>query len=86
MGHGPALFLTAEQVHSVAESLSTLSAEALSQRFNPKDMEVKQIYPDVIWVRDGQEALDYLLENYEELQTFYRDAAARGDAVIQWLA
>jgi hypothetical protein len=49
-------------------------------------MEAKQIYPDVIWVRDGQEALDYALDNYQQLQVFYRDAAARGDAVIQWLS
>jgi Domain of unknown function (DUF1877) len=86
VGYGPARFLTAEQVLSVAESLSGLSAEALSERFNPKDMEVKQIYPDVIWVRDGQDALDYVLESYQQLQVFYRDAAARGDAVIQWLS
>lgn len=86
VGYGPARFLTAEQVRSVAESLSGLSPEALAQRFDPKDMETKQIYPDVIWVRDGEEALDYVLDNYQQLQVFYRDAAARGDAVIQWLS
>ncbi len=85
VGYGPARFLTAEQVRSVAAALSGTSSEALSQRFNPKDMEDKQIYPDVIWVRDGQAALDYLLENYEQLRAFYQGAAARGDAVIQWL-
>lgn len=85
VGYGPARFLTAEQVRSVAAALSGTSSEVLSQRFNPKDMEDKQIYPDVIWVRDGQEALDYLLENYQQLQAFYQGAAARGDAVIQWL-
>lgn len=49
-------------------------------------MAAKQIYPDVIWVRDGQEALDYVLENYQQLKTFYSDAAERGDAVVQWLS
>jgi hypothetical protein len=86
VGYGPARFLTAEQVRSVATSLSGISEEALSQRFNPKDMEAKQIYPAVIWVRDGHEALDYALEYYQQLQAFYQEAAARGDAVIQWVS
>ena len=84
--YGPARFLTAEQVRNVAEALSELSPAALARRFDPKDMEAKQIYPDVIWVRDGKEALDYALDNYQQLKLFYRDAAARGDAVIQWLS
>ena len=86
VGYGPARFLTASQVRSVAELLATLSPDVLAQRFNAKDMESKDIYPDVIWVRDGKEALDYALENYQQLQVFYRDAAARGEAVIQWLS
>lgn len=86
VGYGPARFLTAEQVSKVADALSQISPEALAERFNPKDMEAKEIYPDVIWVRDGQEALDYALEGYQQLQVFYRDAASRGEAVIQWLS
>ena len=86
VGYGPARFLTVDQVRRVAEHLSALTPEALASRFNAKDMEAKQIYPDVIWVRDGQEALGYALDNYQQLQVFYQDAAARGDAVIQWLA
>lgn len=86
IGYGPARFLTAEQVRGVAEVLAELSPEILTQRFNPKDMESKQIYPEVIWVRDGEEALDYVLDSYQQLQVFYRDAASRGEAVIQWLS
>jgi hypothetical protein len=86
VGYGAARFLTPDQVRSVAEALENLPPEALAPRFDPRNMEAKQIYPDVIWVRDGQEALDYALDNYQQLQVFYRDAAARGDAVIQWLS
>ena len=86
VGYGPARFLTPEQVRNVAESLARQSREELAQRFDPKDMEAKQVYPAVIWVRDRQDALNYALDNYEQLQAFYRDAAARGDAVIQWLS
>ena len=86
VGYGPARFLSPDQVRRVAESLATITPEALAQRFDAKDMEAQQIYPDVIWVRDGQAALDYALDNYQPLRVFYRDAAARGDAVIQWLS
>ncbi len=85
VGYGPARFLTSDQVRSVASALAGITPEDLAQRFNPKDMEAKEIYPEIIWVRDGKDALDYAIENYEQLQTFYKDAADRGDAVIQWL-
>jgi hypothetical protein len=86
VGYGPARFLTVEQVTKVASALSALTPEILESRFNPKDMEAKDIYPGIIWVRDGKEALDFVLEGYQQLQVFYRDAASRGEAVVQWIA
>lgn len=86
IGYGPARFLAPEQVAQVAAHLSGLSVEALRNRFDPKDMAAKGIYPKMIWVRDGSDALDYVLENYQQLVALYRDAAARGDAMIQWLS
>ena len=83
---GPPRFLTPEQVAQVASTLADLPAEALAPRYVPQDMERKQIYPDVIWVRDGEESLRYLQYYYRELAAFYRNPAARGDAVIQWLS
>jgi Domain of unknown function (DUF1877) len=84
IGYGPARFLTADQVQEMADALARLPAEVLAKRFNPEDMAAKEIYPDVIWLRDGPRALDYALEGYQRLQAFYRDAAARGEAVLQW--
>lgn len=86
VGYGPARFLTPAQVAAVAEGLAGLSIDTLRQRFMPQDMEAKGIYPEVIWVRDGAGALDYLLSFYPDLVAFYRDAAARGDGVLQWLS
>lgn len=86
VGYGPARFLTVQQVAIVAQALSKVTQEDLASRFDPKDMEAKGIYPEVIWVRDGNDALDYVLESYEQLEVFYRDAASRGEAVIQWLS
>ena len=86
VGIGSARFLTSIQVAELANALDAIPIETLAARFNPKDMEQKEIYPDVIWVRDNRESLEYLLENYQQLLSFYRDAAVRGDAVVQWMS
>ena len=86
VGYGPARFLTPAQVSAVSAALSGLTLEALRERFDPQDMKAKEIYPDVIWVRDGEDAFDYLMEGYQQLVVFYRDAASRGDGALQWLS
>jgi hypothetical protein len=86
MGYGPARLLTPDQVQAVSAALSALDEESFRCRFAPQKMEAAGIYPDVIWVRDGQEALDYVMEYYRQLVTFYADTAARGDGAILWLS
>jgi hypothetical protein len=84
LGMGPASYLTPEQVVRLSAALDSLTTDELHARFDPQDMQDKGIYPEAIWVRDGEEALDYLLNNLAHLVDFYRDAAARGDGVLQW--
>ena len=59
---------------------------------DPKDLELtlialekSQLANEVIIARDGDEALDYLIEHLQEVRAFYRNAAAQGHAVITWL-
>ncbi len=85
IGLGPARLLTPEQVVRLAAALDSLTTDELTARFDPQDMQARAIYPDVIWVRDGNDALAYLLDNFERMAEFYRDAAARGDGVLQWM-
>ena len=85
LGMGPARYLTPDQVVRLAAALDSLTQEELTARFNPQDMQDKGIYPEVIWVRDGEDALAYLLENFAVMADFYRDTAARGDGVLQWV-
>ncbi|MBD8528899.1 MULTISPECIES: YfbM family protein [unclassified Massilia] len=83
LSFGPARFLTPDEVAAVALALIGVTPAVLAERYDPQDMEAKEIYPE-IWVRDDTEALRYLLQSFTQLQKFYTDAAARGDAVIQW--
>ena len=56
--------------------------EELSQRFDAAIMLEKDIYPD-IW--DDENALDYLLQYFEDLKTFYQMAYMQNEAVILFL-
>ena len=73
--------LAPERVAAVAAALASLPRETLAARYDPPAMAAAKIYPD-IWVRDGAEALDYLLHYYDELAEFYAGAAERGDGVL----
>jgi hypothetical protein len=84
LGYGPARILQPDQVKSIAGAL--IDESVFKSRYAPEAMEAAQIYPEIIWVRDGDEALGYLVENYRELVTFYRAAAERGDGVVLWLS
>lgn len=81
-GYGPAQLLMPDEVRAIARLLQSTPPETLRQRFRPADMTRVGVYPDVIWVRDGEEALHYVLEAYGRLVSFYKLAAERGQAVV----
>lgn len=81
-GYGPAQLLPPSTVKQIAKLLQSQTPEVLSARYDPKAMESAKIYPDMIWVREGPEALKYLLQFYSQLVAFYSGAAERGDAVL----
>ena len=86
IGIGPARFLTPAQVREVSLALADFTEAELRANFDPQAMEALRIYPTGIWVRDGEEGLDYLLQYFGGLAKFYADAASRGDAVLQWIS
>jgi len=81
-GYGPARVLMPAMVRKIAKLLAATTPEILARRFDPKAMTRARIYPDVIWEREGAQALDYLLDYYKQLVAFYARAASRGQAVI----
>lgn len=84
VGYGPARYLTAEGVRTVAEALAQVTAEEFSRRYDPKAMDAAEIYPQ-IWIQEGREALEYVLEYYRQLVRFYEAAAKRGDGALLYL-
>jgi hypothetical protein len=81
-GYGPAQLLMPGEVKEIAKLLEQTTIETLRARYKPKEMTRARIYPEMIWERDGEDALRYVLENYKKLAAFYERAAERGQAVI----
>jgi hypothetical protein len=82
LGSGAARYLSPEQVDKMADELSQLSPEKLSQRFDTKEFGIEGIYPD-IWEHDGE--LDWLLHWYRQLQSYYANASEAGKAMLLWI-
>lgn len=82
LGYGPAQLLTPAEVKGIAKLLMKETPERLAARYDPVAFEQADIYPSVIWVREGKAALTYVLGYYRKLVEFYQNAAERGNAVV----
>ena len=85
VGYGPARIMEPEEVKHVALALAVIGDASFSSRFNPQAMKSADIYLADMCVRDGTDALDYILQNFHSLVDFYRGAADRGDGAILWV-
>jgi hypothetical protein len=81
-GYGPARILMPEHVKDISSALLSIGKEEFASRFNPVAMQAADVYLSEMCVRDGEEALEYIVENYLNLVDFYRGAAERGDGAI----
>jgi len=84
LGYGPANYLTPEQVRQISGQLAAFSAADVKSKFDPVKMTELSVYPQ-IWNRQDAEIFDYLLEYFEEVQSFYQAAAGENQAVITFL-
>ena len=81
IGYGPARLLAPDRVRAVAAALATLDEPTLRARADLGAMARADVYPG-IW--DEDDVVDtYLLPYLDELRSFYADAAAAGETVIQ---
>ena len=82
LGYGEAQLLTPKEVQAIAKLLKSKTPEALASRYQPSALARAGIYPEVIWEREKEGALNYVLEYYKKLVAFYGKAAENGSAVI----
>lgn len=69
IGIGPARVFNSKQVSAIHQRLATVSEQELAANYDPLDMDDLDIYPN-IWTRDGNEGLDYIIENFKVLKSF----------------
>jgi len=86
VGYGPARIILPEQVHSIAGALSQVDEESFKSKFNPVAMQAADVYLSDMCADEGNDALEYLVENYLSLVRFYQDASNRGDGDILWVS
>ncbi|MRW83814.1 DUF1877 family protein [Pseudoduganella sp. FT26W] len=85
LDYGPARVLQPAEVQALAGTLAGIDAAQLRARYVPEQLTEADIYPSM-WDRNDDTDLDYVIENYLHMATFYRGAAERGDGVLLYIA
>ncbi|WP_043262996.1 YfbM family protein [Streptomyces sp. CT34] len=68
---------SAEQIGSLARQLRATPWERLAVHYDPEQMMTEEVYPNT-WRFDPEGELDWLERSYEELVTFFIEAAESG--------
>lgn len=82
VGYGPARAFTSTQVEQIHQYLSAIDERDLAERFDPQAMTAQEIYPDSLWERDGDEALQYCVEYFATLKAFIEAASNRQFGIL----
>jgi hypothetical protein len=86
MGYGPARYLTPSVVREVAEALDSFPIEEKVESFDPQAAENAKVYPRMRGMKELEKDEKEGLTNYFHLlRDFYRDAAAKGHAMLLWV-
>jgi hypothetical protein len=80
VGFGPARYLEPSEVKKVAKSLKMVSKKDLISRFDLETMKAAKVYA----CRDEGE-LQRAQEYFTQVCNYYKEAAARGDAMLLYL-
>jgi hypothetical protein len=81
--YGPICYRTPAQVAEIARALAAVTREDVEGVYDPQQMMADDVYPRS-WDRPGE--LDFLWAHFRAVAAFYREAAARGEGVLLWLA
>jgi uncharacterized protein DUF1877 len=82
VGYGPAWVFTAAETRGIAAAVAAVSDEELRARYDPSAMDAADVYPSRIWVRDGDEALDYVMEYITMLRGTLAEAVEKNRGLM----
>ena len=78
--------VTPDRMAVFETALAAIDDQALSARYEPEAMAAADVYLADVFLDEGQEALDYILQGVPALRKFAADCAAAGDGAIRVLA
>jgi hypothetical protein len=81
LGYGPARYLTPDEVKDVSKALLKISSEKLKTKFNVKKLQSNEIYP-AVWEKNS---IEWLLDFYEKMVSYYQEAAKNNQAMLLWI-
>jgi hypothetical protein len=76
IAYGPSWLIPRESLAAFHEAISDLSNEDLAKRYDPRAMVKEQVYIAEALAEEGDEALQFLLEDVERLRAFAAKGAA----------
>lgn len=71
--HGPVRAFHHDEARAIYEAVSVMGPYELRKRYNPRDMVVKEIYPDIWKVPNEEESLRYLIDSLDRLRGYLRE-------------
>lgn len=84
VGYGPARGIKSSEVKATATALAQISPDELWSRFDAQKAKIADLYPMPGWYGSDEER-EFVLARYVELQKFFADSSADGQAIIAWL-
>jgi hypothetical protein len=85
VGYGPARAFTPQQVKEISRALEDVGREDLRRRFNARKMDELDIYPKDWMESADEDALDFLLGDFDALKRFLRESAEQGLGLLVYL-
>lgn len=82
-GYGPPQYLTPEEVRRYAQELDELTDDRLREAYDPEAMAADGVYGGN-W--DDPSELDWLIDEARKVRAYYKDAAAKGVGMLQYLS
>jgi Domain of unknown function (DUF1877) len=86
MGYGPARYLSPSIVREVADGLESFPIEQKVESFDPQAAEDAKVYPPMHGIKQlEKDEKEGLIDYFYLLRDFYRDASAKGHAMLLWV-
>jgi hypothetical protein len=83
-GYGPFRYILPGDVKTISVALDEVEAEKLWAKFDADEVAAAEIYPSP-WT-GGEEDQQYVVQNFNDLKSFYRETAAAGSGLLLYIS